>query len=409
MLTDGSCHTPLQLVVEAGSIDAALLERCTTGASISATGTLKQSLGRNQSIELAVHAIEVLGDSDIEKYPLQKKSHSWEFLREIAHLRPRTNTFGAVFRVRNVLAYEVHQFFQSQGFMWVHTPIITSSDCEGAGAMFQVTTLDPTNPPKTDSGKIDYSKDFFGKRSHLTVSGQLEGEMFATAFRHIYTFGPTFRAENSHTSRHLSEFWMIEPEMAFADLQDGIVLADALLKHLFHAALKQCSEDLSFLEQFYKNISLQSLEQLANSTMKTITYTDAIAELEKEKEHERFLTEQLFKGPVAVCNYPKEIKAFYMRSNDDNKTVAAVDILVPGIGEIIGGSQREERLDYLEKRMRELDIPTSEMQWYLDSRRFGTVPHVGFGLGFERLVQYITGMTNIRDVIPFPRTPNSLA
>jgi asparaginyl-tRNA synthetase len=290
--------------------------------------------------------------------------------------------------------------------------------------MFQVTTLDPTNPPKTDSGKIDYSKDFFGKRSHLTVSGQLEGEMFATAFRHIYTFGPTFRAENSHTSRHLSEFWMIEPEMAFADLQDGIVLADALLKHLFHAALKQCSEDLSFLEQFYKNISLQSLEQLANSTMKTITYTDAIAELEKEKErfqypvswgvdiqaeHERFLTEQLFKGPVAVCNYPKEIKAFYMRSNDDNKTVAAVDILVPGIGEIIGGSQREERLDYLEKRMRELDIPTSEMQWYLDSRRFGTVPHVGFGLGFERLVQYITGMTNIRDVIPFPRTPNSLA
>ncbi|HEX8947884.1 MAG TPA: asparagine--tRNA ligase, partial [Dissulfurispiraceae bacterium] len=352
-----------------------------------------------------------------------KKGHTLEFLREIGHLRPRTNTFGAVFRVRNILAAAVHEFFQGRGFSWVHTPIITSSDCEGAGELFSVTTLDPSNPPRNGDGDVDFSRDFFGKRAFLTVSGQLEAEFLAMSLGKVYTFGPTFRAENSNTSRHLSEFWMIEPEMAFADLSDDMHLAEDFFRFLCARVLEKGSAELAFLERQYKRISLQDLGTLAATPFVHITYTDAIKELKNAKEkfefpvewgsdlqseHERYLTDKVFKGPVIVTDYPKDIKAFYMRLNDDGKTVAAMDVLVPNIGEIIGGSQREERLEVLRERMEQIGVPAEGLQWYLDLRRFGSAPHAGFGLGFERLVQYITGMANIRDVIPCPRAPQTI-
>jgi asparaginyl-tRNA synthetase len=426
MLNDGSTQDMLQVIVEAGTSAWDKLSQCATGAAIAATGQLRQSLGKGQSLELAARDIHVYGEANPETYPLQKKGHSLEFLREISHLRPRTNTFGAVFRVRNVIAAAIHEFFQSRGFMWVHTPIITASDAEGAGQMFQVTTLNLDKLPRLKDGQIDFSRDFFGHRANLTVSGQLEGELFATAFGDIYTFGPTFRAENSNTTRHLSEFWMIEPEMAFADLSDNMDLAEALIKHLCLAVVKRCPAELTFLEQQYKStgaMRLQDIEALGNARFHRVTYTDAIKELEKsgkkfefpvkwgidmQSEHERFLTDEVFKGPVIVTNYPKDIKAFYMRQDDDGRTVSAMDVLAPRIGEIIGGSQREERLDRLETRMREMKIPVEEMQWYLDTRRFGSIPHAGFGLGFERIVCYLTGMANIRDVIPFPRAPMTI-
>ena len=368
---------------------------------------------------MGVSDIKIFGNADPEKYPLQKKGHSMDFLREIGHLRPRSNTFGAVFRVRNVLADAVHEFFQSRGFVWVHTPIITSSDCEGAGDMFTVTSLDLDKLPGTD-GSIDFSRDFFGKRAFLTVSGQLEAEFLAMSLGDVYTFGPTFRSENSNTSRHLAEFWMIEPEMAFADLRDDMKLAEDFIRFLCNKVIDKCRSEIVFFEKFIKNTSLDELKALGEKPFMHITYTDAVRELKKAKqkfefpvdwgldlqsEHERFLTDTVFKGPVIVTDYPKDIKAFYMRLNDDEKTVAAMDVLLPKIGEIIGGSQREERLDVLTDRMSRSGIPPESMDWYLDLRRFGSAPHAGFGLGFERLVQYITGMHNIRDVIPCPRAP----
>lgn len=415
-LSDGSTQETLQLVVPEGSAAAGKLRSCNTGAAIRADGLLKESPGKGQNIEIEVREIYVFGDADPETYPLQKKGHTLEFLREIGHLRPRTNTFGAVFRVRNVLSNAVHNFFQGRGFTWVHTPIITASDCEGAGDLFTVTSLD------LDS-RIDFSDDFFGKRAFLTVSGQLEAEFMAMAVGDVYTFGPTFRAENSNTSRHLSEFWMVEPEMAFADLNDDIQLAEDFVHFLCREVIEKCESEIAFFEKFYKNTSLSELSKLAETPFVRITYTDAVNVLRKaekqfdfpaawgldlQSEHERFLTDKVYKGPVIVTDYPKEIKAFYMRQNDDGKTAAAMDVLVPKIGEIIGGSQREERLEVLERRMREMEIPIENMQWYVDLRRFGSAPHAGFGLGFERMVQYITGMQNIRDVIPCPRTPHSI-
>jgi asparaginyl-tRNA synthetase len=371
-------------------------------------------------VELKAGSLRVLGFCDPERYPLGKQRINFDRLREIAHLRARTNAFGAVARVRNVLADEVHRFFQERGFLYLHAPIITASDCEGAGSMFQVTTLDLARAPRTPAGAVDYGQDFFGRRAGLTVSGQLEGETYACALGDIYTFGPTFRAENSNTRRHLSEFWMIEPEMAFADLQDDAALAEALLKHAFGAVLRRCRDDLAFFEQRVQPGLLARLEQLAASTFRTLTYTEAVGLLEQsgrtfefaphwgmdlQSEHERFLTEEVFKGPVTVVNYPRDIKAFYMRRNDDERTVAAMDVLLPEVGEIIGGSQREERLDMLEDAIRARGLDPAGYDWYLDLRRFGTVPHAGFGLGFERLVQFCTGMHNIRDVIPYPRAP----
>jgi asparaginyl-tRNA synthetase len=422
-LSDGSTQETLQLVIPAESSAQEKLIHCNTGAAIKATGILKESPGKGQKFEVEVSEIEVFGDADPEKYPLQKKAHSLEFLREIGHLRPRTNTFGAVFRVRNVLADAVHEFFQSRGFIWVHTPIITSSDCEGAGDLFTVTSFDFENLPRDDNGRVDFSQDFFGKRAYLTVSGQLEAEFLAMSLGDVYTFGPTFRAENSNTSRHLSEFWMIEPEMAFADLKDDMKLAEDFIHFLCKKVLQKCESEIGFFEKFYKNTSLKELENLSEKSFVHISYTEAIKELEKAKdrfefpvkwgadlqsEHERYLTDEVVKGPVIVTDYPKEIKAFYMRLNDDGKTVAAMDVLVPRIGEIIGGSQREERLGILENRMKEMGISRENMEWYLDLRRYGSAPHAGFGLGFERLVQYITGMHNIRDVIPCPRTPQTI-
>jgi asparaginyl-tRNA synthetase len=422
-LSDGSTQQTLQLVVPEGSAASAKLSSCNTGAAIKASGLLKESPGKGQSIEVEVSEIEVFGDADPEKYPLQKKGHSLEFLREIGHLRPRTNTFGAIFRVRNVLSDAVHNFFQGRDFTWIHTPILTASDCEGAGDLFTVTSMDLENPPTANDGKIDFSKDFFGKRTFLTVSGQLEAEFMAMSIGDVYTFGPTFRAENSNTSRHLSEFWMIEPEMAFADLNDDMQLAEDFVRFLCKEVLEKCESEISFFEKFYKNTSVSELTTLAEKPFVRITYTDAVKELQgaKEKfefpvewgldlqsEHERFLTDKVYKGPVIVTDYPKGIKAFYMRQNPDEKTVAAMDVLVPKIGEIIGGSQREERLEMLEERMIEMEIPLKDMQWYLDLRRYGSAPHAGFGLGFERMVQYITGMHNIRDVIPCPRSPHSI-
>ena len=440
-LNDGSTNTNMQVVVELGKFDESLLKRITTSASLQVTGVIEPSLGKGQKMDLKATAIEILGDSDAEKYPLQPKKHSLEFLREKAHLRFRTNTFGSVFRVRHALAFAVHKFFNEKGFVYMHTPIITSSDAEGAGEMFRVTTLPMDGTaPKNEDGSIDYKEDFFGRTTNLTVSGQLEGELGATAFGEIYTFGPTFRAENSNTARHLAEFWMIEPEMAFCDLEDNMNLAEEFIQYLIRYAMEHNREDLDFLAARLAEEEKQlpqdkrselglidKLEFVLNNQFERITYTEAIDILREsnhnkkkkfqyeitgwgmdlQSEHERYLVEKHFKKPVILSNYPAAIKAFYMRQNEDGKTVAAMDILAPGIGEIVGGSQREERLDRLTARMKEMHIPEEELWWYLDTRRFGTVPHAGFGLGFERMVQFVTGMSNIRDVIAFPRTPGS--
>lgn len=439
-INDGSTINNIQAVVDFENTDEALLKRITTGAAISVTGELIESLGKGQKVEIKVKSLEILGDSDPEKFPLQPKKHSLEFLREIAHLRFRTNTFNAVFKVRHALAFAIHQFFNERGFVYMHTPIITASDAEGAGEMFRVTTLDFDNPPRTEDGKVDFKQDFFGKSTNLTVSGQLEGELAAMAFGDIYTFGPTFRAENSNTTRHLAEFWMIEPEMAFYDLNDNMQLAEDLLKYVIKHAMSTCADEIEFL----KNRLLEEEKQkpqderseldlvsklnfCLENNFERLTYTEAIEILKNstpnkkkkfkylieswgadlQSEHERFLVEKHFKKPVILTDYPKDIKAFYMRQNDDGKTVRAMDILFPGIGEIVGGSQREERLELLEKRMQEMHIPAEELYWYLDTRRFGSAPHAGFGLGFERLVLFVTGMTNIRDVIAFPRAPKT--
>lgn len=440
-LNDGSTNNNLQVVINTENMDAALVKRITTGAAISATGEIIPSLGKGQKVELKAATLEILGDCDPEKYPLQLKNKpSLEYLREIAHLRFRTNTFGAIFRVRHALAFAVHRFFNERGFVYLHTPIITASDAEGAGEMFRVTTLDMKKPPLTENGDIDYSEDFFGKSTNLTVSGQLEGELGAMAFGDIYTFGPTFRAENSNTARHLAEFWMIEPEMAFYELEDNMDLAEAFIKSVIGYVLDNNRDDLDFLanrlaeeekqkpQQERSEMGLiEKLEFVLHNEFVRITYTEAIDILKNSKhnknkkfqyliegwgadlqsEHERYLVEKHFKKPVILTDYPKEIKSFYMKLNDDNKTVRAMDILFPGIGEMVGGSQREENYDKLVKRMEEMHVPVDELSWYLDTRRFGTAPHAGFGLGFERLMLFVTGMTNIRDVIAFPRTPKS--
>jgi asparaginyl-tRNA synthetase len=423
ILSDGSTQETLQLVINSETPAFQQLHRCNTGAAIKAKGILKESHGKGQKFEMDVSEIEVFGEADPEEYPLQKKGHTLEFLREIAHLRPRTNTYGAVFRLRNILAASVHEFFQDRGFVWVHTPVITSSDCEGAGELFTVTSLDLENLPKRDDGGIDFSQDLFGRRAFLTVSGQLEAEFLAMSLGKVYTFGPTFRAENSNTTRHLSEFWMIEPEMAFADLKDDMRLAEDFFRFLCRKILERGEKELAFLESQYKSISFEDINKLAETPFAHMSYTDAIKELKNAKdsfefpvdwgsdlqsEHERYLTDKVIKRPVIVTDYPKEIKAFYMRVNPDGKTVAAMDVLVPKVGEIIGGSQREERLEILKERMKQMGIPLENLQWYLDLRRFGSAPHAGFGLGLERLVQYITGMVNIRDVIPCPRAPQTI-
>jgi len=439
-LNDGSCLATLQLVVDREATDEALLKRITTGASIKAVGKIVESQGKGQRVELVVDALEILGDSDPEKYPLQPKRHSLEFLREIAHLRIRTNTFGAVFRLRHQIAFAIHEFFHKRGFFYMHAPIITGSDAEGAGEMFQVTTLPLKDIPKTEDGEVDYKQDFFNKETNLTVSGQLEAELAALGLSEVYTFGPTFRAENSNTSRHLAEFWMIEPEVAFADIDDNMDLAEDMLKYVIQFCLDNSKEDIEFLQKRLMDEEkqkpqherspmplIEKLEFCVANDFERLTYTEAIRILMNSKphkkgkfqfpvegfgtdlqsEHERYLVEKHFKKPVMLTGYPKEIKAFYMRMNEDEKTVAAMDILFPGIGEIVGGSQREERLEHLQKRMKEMDIPQDEMSWFLETRKFGTVPHAGFGLGFERLVLFITGMQNIRDVIPFPRYPGN--
>jgi asparaginyl-tRNA synthetase len=420
-VNDGSSLQGLQAVLNQDLPDYQnLLKSLTTGASVSISGALVASQGKNQRVELLAQALQVWGEADPETYPLQKKRHSFEFLRTIAHLRARTNTLGSVFRVRNTCAQAIHQFFQERDFIWTHTPIITGSDCEGAGEQLAVTSLNLTQIPLTPAGQVDYSQDFFGKPTYLTVSGQLEAEAMALAFSNVYTFGPTFRAENSNTSRHLAEFWMVEPEMAFCDLQGNMDLAEAFLKHVFKTVLEICPEDMEFFNLRIDQSVIATAEQIVSQEFERITYDDAIATLAKtsrkfeypvewgldlQSEHERYLCEELFKKPVIVTDYPKEIKAFYMRLNEDGKTVAAMDILVPKLGEIIGGSQREERLAVLEERILAQGLPLEDYWWYRDLRRYGTVPHAGFGLGFERLVQFMTGMANIRDVIPFPRTP----
>ncbi|GIV27857.1 MAG: asparagine--tRNA ligase [Bacteroidia bacterium] len=438
-LNDGSTIENLQIVVDFTTFPEELLKKIHTGTSLKISGKLVPSQGKNQTHEIIANTIEILGECDPEKYPLQPKKHSLEFLREIAHLRMRTTTFQSIFRIRNGLAFAIHQFFQNRGFVYIHSPIITASDAEGAGELFQVTTLDLNNIPKTADGLVDYTEDFFGKPANLTVSGQLEAELGAMAFSEVYTFGPTFRAENSNTPRHLAEFWMIEPEMAFYDLNDNMDLAEEMLKYLLKYVLDNFPKELEFLQQRQldeekqkpqnERSSMPLIEKLQfciKEPFERLTYTKAIEILENssynkkkkfqfpvqwgmdlQTEHERYLVEKEFNKPVILTDYPKDIKAFYMRQNDDGKTVRAMDILFPGIGEIIGGSQREERLEILEQRMKELNISTEEMYWYLDTRRFGTVPHAGFGLGFERLVQFCTGMSNIRDVIPFPRTPKN--
>ena len=398
------------------------LKPITTGSSIKVDGILVESMGKGQSVEVQAKSLEIFGTADPENYPLQKKGHTLEFLREKAHLRPRTNTFGAILRVRSALAFAIHKFFQERGFFYLNTPLITASDCEGAGAMFQVTTLDLNNLPKGDDGKVDYSADFFGKPTALTVSGQLEGELGATALGAIYTFGPTFRAENSNTPRHLSEFWMIEPEVAFFDIADNMDLAEDFIKYCISYALDHCKDDIDFLAEHYDPELVERLKFVVDNEFVRLTYTEGVKILEEsghkfefpvywgadlQSEHERFLVEEHFKKPVILTDYPKEIKAFYMKLNEDGKTVRAMDVLFPKIGEIIGGSEREENYEKLSKRIEELDIPMKDMWWYLDTRRFGTVPHAGFGLGFERLVLFVTGMTTIRDVSPFPRTPNN--
>ena len=423
-INDGSSMTGLQVIVDAG-LDGyeESMKRITTGASVIVEGTLAESPGKGQRVELQASTLEVVGESDAETYPLQKKRHSFEFLRGLGHLRSRTNTLGAVFRVRNACANAIHEFFQSRDFLWMHTPILTASDCEGAGEMFTVTSMNLDKLPKGDDGKVDYGQDFFGKPTYLTVSGQLEAEIMAMAFTNVYTFGPTFRAENSNTSRHLAEFWMMEPEMAFCDLEGNMDLAEEFLKFVFKRVLEDCADDMEFFNKRIDQTVLETADNIINNEFERITYTDAIKLLEKcdkkfeypvswgldmQSEHERYLAEEYFKKPVIVTDYPTEIKAFYMRLNDGGKTVAAMDVLAPRIGEIIGGSQREERLDVLEARIAEAGLPKEDYWWYLDLRRYGTVPHAGFGLGFERLVQFMTGMTNIRDVIPFPRTPDNV-
>ena len=438
-LNDGSCNQNLQVVATLGLLNDETLKRITTGASLKVIGELVPSLGKGQRVELKATSIEILGDCDAEKFPLQPKKHSLEYLSEIAHLRFRTSTFGTIFRVRHSLAFAVHKFFNDKGFVYLHTPIITASDAEGAGEMFRVTTLPFDNPPRNEDGSINFKEDFFGKSTNLTVSGQLEGELAAMAFSDIYTFGPTFRAENSNTTRHLAEFWMIEPEMAFYDIEDNMNLAEEFIKYIIQYAMDNNREDLEFLAQRLADEEkqlpqdkrselglIEKLEFVLNNAFERITYTEAINILlespaykkkkfkyevewgiDLQSEHERYLVEKHFKKPVIVTGYPAAIKAFYMRMNNDGKTVAAMDILAPGIGEIVGGSQREERLEKLIARMEEMHVPVDEMQWYLDTRRFGSVPHAGFGLGFERMVQFVTGMTNIRDVIPFARTPKN--
>ncbi len=425
-LSDGSTFNDLQVVIEAGAIPDETLAQATTGACLRVGGELVASPGAGQAVELKAREIELYGGADPASYPLQKKGHTMEFLRDIAHLRTRSNTFGAVFRVRNALSHAIHQFFQERGFLYVHTPIITGSDAEGAGAMFRVTTLDLMNLPRTEKGEINTGEDFFGKPAHLTVSGQLEAEIFALSFSNVYTFGPTFRAENSNTPRHLAEFWMVEPEMAFCDLDGNRQLAEAFLKSIIAAVLDRCRPDLEFFNQRIDNTVLQTLEHVVESDFEHLPYTEAVRLLEKardegrpwefpvhwgadlQSEHERYLTEEVFKKPVIVTDYPKEIKAFYMRRNDDGKTVRAMDVLAPRIGEIIGGSQREERYDVLRDRIREQGLPEEAYWWYLELRRYGSAPHAGFGLGLERMMMYLTGMKNIRDVIPFPRTPGSV-
>jgi len=421
-LNDGSTINNIQIVVDVANFDENLIKNITTGASLSVNGILVQSMGKGQSVEIQAKEIELYGTADPETYPLQKKGHTLEFLREIAHLRFRTNTFGAVFRIRHAMAFAIHKYFNDRNFYYLHTPIVTGSDAEGAGEMFRVSTLDPKNPPLTENGEIDYTEDFFGKETNLTVSGQLEGELGATALSNIYTFGPTFRAENSNTPRHLAEFWMIEPEMAFYDIHDNMDLAEDFLKYLVRYALDNCLEDLEFLNKMYDKELIERLKFVVDNKFERIAYTEAIDILLKanqkfefpiewgsdlQSEHERYLVEKHYKKPVMVTDYPKKIKAFYMKQNDDGKTVRALDVLFPRIGEIIGGSQREEIYDKLASRIKEMDIPEKDMWWYLETRKFGTVPHSGFGLGFERLILFVTGMSNIRDVIPFPRTPKN--
>jgi asparaginyl-tRNA synthetase len=420
-VNDGSTINNIQVVVDVENTEA--FEVCnsiSTGACIAVTGILVQSQGKGQSIEIQAKSIEIYGTADVDTYPLQKKGHSLEFLREIAHLRPRTNTFGAVLRIRHAMAYAIHKFFNDKGFFYLHAPIITASDAEGAGEMFKVTTLDLNNLPKTETNEVNFTEDFFGRAANLTVSGQLESELVALALSEVYTFGPTFRAENSNTTRHLAEFWMIEPEMAFYDLDDNQNLVEEMLKYLVKYALDNCTDDLAFLNQMYDKELLQKLNFVVDNDFKRVTYTEGVEILKScgqkfefpvdwgtdlQSEHERYLVEKHFKCPVILTNYPKQIKAFYMKQNDDGTTVRAMDVLFPGIGEIVGGSQREENLEKLQSAMAAFHIPEKEMFWYLDTRRFGTAPHAGFGLGFERLILFVTGMSNIRDVIPFPRTP----
>ena len=421
-LNDGSIIHNIQIVLDVPSFDEALLRSIGTGACIAVTGTLVESLGKGQRVEIQAKDIILYGGADPETFPLQKKGHTLEFLREIAHLRPRTNTFGAILRLRHAMSFAIHKFFNDKGFVYVHTPIITGSDAEGAGAMFRVTTLDPIKPPLTDDGHVDYKEDFFGKETNLTVSGQLEGELAATALSEVYTFGPTFRAENSNTARHLAEFWMIEPEVAFNELVDNMDLAEEFLKYLIRYALENCKDDLEFLNNMYDKELLARLQSVLQNPFKRLTYTEGVDILQKsgqkfeykvdwgtdlQSEHERYLVEKHFMCPVILTDYPKEIKAFYMKQSEDGKTVRAMDVLFPGIGEIIGGSQREEDYDKLFNRIVDLGMKESDLWWYLDTRKFGTCPHAGFGLGFERLMLFISGMSNIRDVIPFPRTPKN--
>lgn len=421
-LNDGSIIHSIQIVMDLASFDENLVKLITTGACLSVTGTLVESPGQGQNVEIQAKEVEVYGSADPETFPLQKKGHTLEFLREIAHLRPRTNTISAVFRIRHAMAYGIHKYFNDNGFFYLHTPVITGSDAEGAGAMFRVTTLDDKNPPLKEDGSVDYSKDFFGKATNLTVSGQLEGELGAMALSNVYTFGPTFRAENSNTPRHLAEFWMIEPEMAFYDINDNMNLAEDFLKYLIRYALENCMDDLEFLNKMYDNELIERLKFVVDNKFERLTYTRAVEILKKsgqtfefpvewgidlQSEHERYLVEKEFERPVILTDYPRSIKAFYMKQNDDGKTVRAMDVLFPKIGEIIGGSQREENYDKLHKRITEMEIPEKDMWWYLETRKFGTAPHSGFGLGFERLILFVTGMANIRDVIPFPRTPQN--
>ena len=421
-LNDGSCVANIQIVVDLQKIAEESLKSVTTGACVAVKGTLVESLGAGQGVEVQAESIEVYGTADPDTYPLQKKGHSLEFLRDIAYLRPRTNTFGAVLRIRHAMAYAIHKFFNDKGFYYFHTPLITASDCEGAGAMFQVTTMDLNNLPKNEEGAIDYNQDFFGKPCSLTVSGQLEGELGALALGQIYTFGPTFRAENSNTPRHLAEFWMIEPEMAFYELEDNMNLAEEFLKYLIRYALENCREDLEFMNKMWDKELIERLNFVLENDFVRLDYTEGIRILQEsgkkfefpchwgadlQSEHELYLVEEHFKRPVILINYPKEIKAFYMKQNEDGKTVRAMDVLFPKIGEIIGGSEREADYGKLRARIEELQIPEKDMWWYLDTRRWGSAPHSGFGLGFERLLLFVTGMGNIRDVIPFPRTPKN--